>query len=186
MNNPLTALGDMVLGLFLMAFSIALALGVIQCRQKASQPVAPAPLSEPVPEPLSVNVPTPVEMTPPKELVAPDDAYVQERLLFYAIAQTEGWSGVDTPGPDGERGKYQVTPIWWEDCNRITGEDLPFTAFYYTQEELVESRMLFYWFFYGAKTDKEKAMCHNAGPDWRKKPPLEYWKEVQTYLPKEK
>ncbi len=177
MTQPLTTFGLAVLMLLLIATTLAITCLSIQ--------------SLPPTLPLSSFVPTPVSMTPPRELVAPDDDYVQKRLLFYAIAQAEGWRDVDTPGPKGERGKYQVTPIWWEDCNRITGEDLPFTAFYYTQEELVESRMLYYWFYYGGKTDEEKMALHVAGPTGitkmkTSKEIQDYIKRVKSYLPKEK
>ncbi len=185
MRQPVTTFGIVILGVA--AVPVFYGLIGLSCQPNNPPQNYPVPRREPVLEPLSVYVPTPVEMTPPRELVAPDDDYMKRVLLFYAIARAEGWKGIDTPGSDGERGKYQVTPRWWKDCNRITGEDLPFTPSYYLQDTLVESRMILYWFRYGAKTNEEKARAHNGGgPNgMTMKATLEYWKKVKKHLPKE-
>ncbi len=103
-----------------------------------------------------------------------------QRPFYRAIRKAEGWRGVDVPGPDGERGEYQVTPIWWADCNRITGRKLPFVAKHYLNRKLIERRMRAYWKNYDANTGEEKARMHNGGPDGMgKQATLTYWRRVE-------
>ena len=143
--------------------------------------------------PLTFNQPQPAPTTQPAEKFGTEE-WCQKRIKKYdaeprklseeiarekqiemfkllaAIEVEEGWRGEDVPGKDGERGPYQVTPIWWEDVNRIMGEEVSFTPKHYLNKTLVEARMVVCWHHYGAKTAYSRAALHHGGPNWKAKP----------------
>jgi len=100
--------------------------------------------------------------------------------LFDAIREVES-AGDDYAVGDGgaSKGPYQIGRAYWSDSG------LP-----WDYDECVWSRrhceavMLAYWQRYGARTNEQRARCHNSGPRWREKYPLtdRYWLRVQEAM----
>lgn len=171
-----------IIAALFIVFGAPLAVGLL-CGVEEEKPCVKRTVIYPF---LSSKVPTPAGNEPApmgEEWCEKMRTKHELKQLFAAIAVAEGWNGEDTPGRDGERGRYQITPIWWEDLNRITGEYLPFEPSYYLQDELVGGRMLIYWAKYGAKTPLERASMHNGGPNWKKnQKALAYGKRVVNLM----
>jgi len=109
--------------------------------------------------------------------------------LFLAIEAVESGGNPSLIGADGERGLYQIRPIFVDDINRILGE----SRFSY-EDRLSKSRsekmMLIYWQHYATErrlgrssTFSDLARIFNGGPDGhKKKATKKYWLKVKKEM----
>jgi len=104
--------------------------------------------------------------------------------LFAAIRQVESAGNDYAVGDDGiSRGPYQITRAYWHDACEHAGVDWEYDTYVWDPDRC-EYLMMAYWDRYGARTDEERARCHNSGPKWRQKYRLTngYWAKVKAAM----
>ena len=105
--------------------------------------------------------------------------------LLDAICWVESRGDVEAVGDSGRsRGAYQITePYWLDACQQLR---VTWDYHAYVRSERHCRRVIrAYWTRYGARTDEERARCHNAGPRWRtraRKASLLYWRKVRREM----
>lgn len=108
--------------------------------------------------------------------------------LLRAIAAVESGGNDHAVGDDGRAvGRYQITPIYLADVNRIAGTD--YTLSDRTDPVKSAEMVKIYLAHYGKRyrritgrqiTAEVLSRIHNGGPDgWRKQKTEKYWRKVK-------
>jgi len=90
----------------------------------------------------------------------------QSRTFFDALWQVEASGQLNPEDGDGGKsiGPYQISYAYWADAEMPDGtwQDCRDKAY-------AERVMRRYWKRWKARTDEQRARCHNSGWNWRKK-----------------
>jgi len=109
---------------------------------------------------------------------------VASRSPYDAIRLVESGGADNAVGDLGtSRGGFQIGMAYWRDGCEAGGVQWDYLSLVWSRPHC-EYIMHSYWKRYGAKTDEEKARCHNSGPKWRTKYHLtnEYWNRVKEIM----
>lgn len=117
-------------------------------------------------------------------------------LLLTAISLQDAIQRVETGGERDPahaigdhglaRGYLQIRAAYHQDALEWAvahGKPLPPYATTCASEAHSRACMGYYWARYGAKTDRDRALCHHYGPGWRKMADRHsYWAKVKTAM----
>lgn len=84
------------------------------------------------------------------------------------------------------KGWLQIHPAYYKDAlgwAKAHGKSLPSYEATCADKASSEACMAYYWARYGAKTDKDRALCHHYGCNWRKIADRDgYWAKVKAKM----